>query len=352
MSELNRKIMAFLLCIALCILSLAGCNSSNKPKSAETGKENELNFTAMDTYVTIKANCGDEVLKKAQKAIEDYAAQIDCMNDSPVSKLNSGEKVECSDELIESVKNAFVYAVNTEGAYNPCCYDLKKLWNIGSDNFKVPSDSEIENALKSADYSKIAFTESDISLNGAKLDLGGIGKGTATQKAVDVLKENGVKSAILTVGGSVAVVGKKDTGAWTVAVQDPRGENGAALGSFSLYNNYISTSGDYQQYSEANGKRYCHIFGKNGYPVDNGLMSVTVVCKNGEQADALSTALFAMGEKKALKFAAENSDIDIMLVTSDKRIIVTRKMNKYFTLTNDSYKLEVFTEQATSTANE
>lgn len=352
LSQLKRKITAFLLCIALCIVSFAGCNPSNPPESAETGKEKELNFTAMDTYVTIKADCSEEILKKAQKAIEDYAAEIDCMNDSPVSKLNNGEEVAGSETLIEAVNDAIMYATITDLAYNPCYYDLKKLWNIGSDDFKVPSDADIEKALKTADCSKLSVSSDKITLGGAKLDLGGIGKGTATQKAVEVLRENGVKSAILTVGGSVAVVGKKDTGAWTVAVQDPRGENGESLGTFSLYNNYISTSGDYQQYSEVDGKRYCHIFGKNGYPVDNGLTSVTVVCKDGTQADALSTALFVMGEKKALKFASENSDVDIMLVTSDKRIIVTRKMNKYFKLTNDSYKLTVYTEQATTTVNE
>lgn len=352
LSQLKRKITSILLCISLCIVSFAGCNSTNKPKSAETGNENELSFTAMDTYVTIKANCSEEILKKAQKAIEDYAAEIDCMNDSTVSKLNNGKDVDCSDDLVETMYNALMYASITDLAYNPCYYDLKKLWNIGSDDFKVPSDDDINNALKTSDCSKISVLRNKITLNGSKLDLGGIGKGAASQKAVEVLKANGVKSAILTVGGSVAVVGKKDTGAWTIAVQNPRGENGESLGTFSLYNNYISTSGDYQQYSKANGKRYCHIFGKNGYPVDNGLMSVTVVCKDGAQADALSTALLAMGEEKALKFASENSDIDIMLVTTDKRIIVTRMMNKFFTLTNHSYKLEVYTEQATAAADE
>lgn len=348
---MNRKITSFLLCIVLCVVSFSGCDSISEPKSAETGKKNELNFTAMDTYVTIKADCSDEILKKAQKAIEDYAAEIDCMNDSPVYRLNNGEEIEGSDELIETLNNAIMYSVSTDFAYNPCYYDLKKLWNIGSDDFNAPSEDDIEKALKAADYSKICISGNKISLDGTRLDFGGIGKGTASQKAVETLRENGVKSAILTVGGSVAVVGKKDTGAWTVAVQDPRGENGDSLGTLTLYNNYISTSGDYQQYSEAGGKRYCHIFGKNGYPVDNGLTSVTVVCKDGTKADALSTALFAMGEEKALKFAAENSGVDIMLVTADKRIIVTRMMNKYFTLTNDSYTLEVYTGQATSTAD-
>lgn len=349
---MKRKITSFLLCIALCVVSLAGCNSSNPPELAETGKEKEVNFTAMDTYVTIKADCSEEILKKAQKAIEDYAAEIDCMNDSPVSQLNNGEQVACSDDLIETMNNAIMYASITDLAYNPCYYDLKKLWNIGSDDFKVPSDADIEKAMKTADCSNLSVTSKSVSFGGSKVDLGGIGKGAASQKAVDVLRENGVKSAILTVGGSVSVIGKKSTGGWKIAVQDPRGENGESLGSFLLYNHFISTSGDYQQYSEADGKRYCHIFGKNGYPVDNGLTSVTVVCKDGTQADALSTALFAMGEEKALKFAAENSDIDVMLVTSDKRIIVTHMMNKYFTLTNDSYKLEVFDEQATTTVNE
>lgn len=346
---MNRKITAFLLCIALCAVSLAGCNSSNDKKNAETGREKEVNFTAMDTYISIKANCSEDILKKTQKAIEDYADEIDCMKDSDVTKLNNGEEVICKDDLTQTLKNAIMYASITDNAYNPCFYDLKKLWNIGTDKFSVPSKTDISNALKTADYSKISISGNKVALNGVKLDFGGIGKGVAAEKAVEVLKDNGVQSAVLTVGGSVAVIGGKQTGAWTVAVQNPRGENGEALGKFELYNNYVSTSGDYQQYSEANGKRYCHIFDKSGYPVDNGLMSVTVVCKDGVRADALSTALFAMGEEKALEYVAENTSFDVMLVTSDKRIIVTPLMNKYFTLTDDSYKLEVYRAQADAT---
>ena len=129
------------------------------------------------------------------------------------------------------------------------------------------------------------------------LDLGGIAKGYAADEAVAIVKKHGIKRAIIDLGGNVIVFGeKKDKSPWRVGIQNPQKERGEYIGILpvltnSLYeaqNRSVVTSGLYQRFFEENGKHYHHIFSpSSGYPVDNGLLSVTVITSNSMDADAL-----------------------------------------------------------------
>lgn len=151
-----------------------------------------------------------------------------------------------------------------------------------------------------------------------------------------------IQGAVISVGGSILVYGDKGNGhGWNIAIQDPRGATGDVLGVIYLDGEaMISTSGDYEKYFEIDGKRYHHIFDPNtGYPADNGLISVTVVCDNGMLSDVLSTACFVMGLEDGMEYA-KTKGVEAIFVTDEKKVYVTDGLKKTFQLRADAYTLE------------
>lgn len=176
-----------------------------------------------------------------------------------------------------------------------------------------------------------------------------MGKGIACDRIKDLLDEDmiaqredtGTQGAIVSVGGSILVYGKKPDGEkWTVAIQDPRGPDGEYMGVLSLDDTtVVSTSGDYEKYFMENGKRYHHILDPHtGYPAESGLISVTVVCENGLLSDGLSTACFVLGKERGLKLLEEYG-AEGVIIDKDKKVTVTDGLQKQLTILNDSYKL-------------
>ena len=190
---------------------------------------------------------------------------------------------------------------------------------------------------------------------GQSIDLGGLTKGYAADKIVDVLREHDVPRANINLGGNVLAYGDRPDGTpWRVGIQDPArvGEQNAFAGVLALTDSFAVTSGGYQRYFEQDGKTYHHIIDPStGYPADSGLTSVTVVAGLGEgdgfsgtMCDAYSTALFIMGEEQALDFWRDRSAaaFELVLVTEDGRVVVTEGLADRFTLDEDSgYTLEV-----------
>lgn len=363
MKNIKIRIISALLCLVLslnCAL-LCSCNDGAADDNASQTKANgeivkdgdysEINFTAMNTYASIKANCSSDVLQSAADLLSSISEKLDCFNGTELKSLNENSGGKCEETSYQAIIGALNAYTSTSGAYNPCYYYLKELWKINDESAPLPSDDQIKSALNQCDIKKISLQSNILELNGVKLDLGGIAKGFAANKVVEQLKSSGATSGVVTVGGTVATFGRKNgKEKWNVAVQDPRGESGEKIGELSLYNSYISTSGDYMQYKTVDGKRYCHIFGEDGKPVSNGIMSVTVVSSNGTENDALSTALFAMGKEKALKYLNERTDVGAIIVTDDNEVTVTMGLKRKFNLTNDKYKVNYYLQLSTSTA--
>ena len=161
--------------------------------------------------------------------------------------------------------------------------------------------------------------------NGAQLDLGGIAKGYAAGRVRTILREAGVTSAIISLGGNVAAVGKKPDGsAWTVGLQDPDRPE-AYFGTVSIEDACVVTSGAYQRYFEENGVCYHHILDPHtGCPAESGLKSVSVVAQDDTLADALSTALFVMGLDAGAEFQKSSGlSFEAVFVTDDNTVWIT-----------------------------
>jgi thiamine biosynthesis lipoprotein len=172
------------------------------------------------------------------------------------------------------------------------------------------------------------------------LDLGGIAKGYAADKAAAIIREARLKRAIIDLGGNILTYGeKRDRSPWRVGVQDPLEDRGAYLGVVESGPQTIVTSGVYERNFEADGRQYHHIFSPfDGYPAASGLLSVTIIADTSIDADALSTAVFVLGYEKGMALIGSLEGIEGIFVFEDKSVRKTPGVD--FMITDGSYLLK------------
>lgn len=291
--------------------------------------------TKLFSYSDASSGCGD-----ITKLIGELEKEISWREESSaVSLLNKNSSVECNENLKDVFVKASEVSALSSGAFDITVGKLTTLWNIGEENARVPSDKEIKEALRYVDYSGVKTENGKISLKkGQFVDLGAVGKGLACDKVREYLESTDVKGAVISVGGSVLLYGNAERKKpWTVAVRDPRGESGDYMGTLTLQECCISTSGDYERILEKDGRTYHHIIDpKTGYPSDSGLISVTVVSESGFLSDALSTACFVLGEEEGKKLL-EKYDADGVFIKDDLSVSVTSGLSDKFSITSDKY---------------
>ena len=294
-------------------------------------------FFAMDTVMTINAygSKSESAVKAAQNEISRLDKLLSVQNEnSEIFKLNQSKEMTVSEDTLTLITRSKEIYTLTGGAFDISCEPLIREWGFysGLEN-KVPSQKAIENALEGVGAEHIDIENNTVTLgSNTSLDLGGIAKGYASQKAAEILKDNGVTSALMSLGGNVRAVGSKPDGeSWSVAVTDPD-DNSKSIGTLKISDKAVVTSGGYQRYFEENGQTYHHIIDtKTGYPADSGLKSVTIVSDDDALADALSTTLFVMGLEKSGKFYSENSSLfGAVFITDKGEIYVTDNLKDSF----------------------
>ena len=276
---------------------------------------------------------------------------IDCIKDhdkflsnkiesSTISMLNEGTTVTLDNFTYDALVMSKKIYKKTDGKAALTVGALSKLWDFDSGKNVVPEKEDIEKVLKTVNDDNLRFNERQTSVkNGSILDLGSIGKGFACDKAARVLNESDVENAVVAVGGSIYAKGYTAPGRKIrVGIRNPFGNENEYLGYISTDNAFISTSGNYEKVFEKDGKKYHHLLDcTTGYPVEGDLISVTVICDNGAKSDALSTACFVMGYgEKTLSLLADE-DAEAIFVFEDKSVIITKKLNSSFTLTDNSF---------------
>ena len=324
---------------------------SNKQSSIidnERDEASESEMFALDTAISLKVygSKREEVLNKLENRINELDELLSTGKDSSeVSKLNMSGKAMLSETSISLVKKSLELNKTTGGLFDISIYPLMELWGFPSKNYKVPSDKEIKENLKNVGSDKIIFNEEtgEISFKnkGMKIDFGGIGKGYITDELVKILTEEKVESAIINLGGNVFGFNKKPDGSlWNVAIRDPN-EPENYMTVVRLEDCAVITSGGYERYFEEDGKIYHHILNpKTGRPSDSDLKSVSIVSKDGTLADAFSTSLFIMGEKKAIDYwKTKGKNFDIILLTEDNRLLVSEGVSDR--IVSDRYDINV-----------
>ena len=214
---------------------------------------------------------------------------------------------------------------------------VSDLWSFTS-NPCVPDEEALNTALASSGYGKITVSGNDISYASDNLiiDFGASGKGIALDEIKAMLDGKKVKEATVSVGGSVLIYGKEEK---TVGIRDPYSNAGDHIAKITVSDVCISTSGSYERRFEENGKEYHHILDpETGYPVENNLISVTIISESGILSDCLSTACFVLGLEEGAKLAEEYG-CEAIFVTADKKIYATSEIYSSTEITDDSYTL-------------
>ncbi|MDR2110112.1 MAG: FAD:protein FMN transferase [Spirochaetaceae bacterium] len=269
--------------------------------------------------------------------------------DSDVSAVNrqAGKApVKVRPELITVLGAALCYAELSGGAFDPTVGPLVKLWAIGSEDARVPGEDEIAAALSLVNWRDIIINREEgtvfLRRPGMGIDLGAIAKGYAADEAARIIRAAGVPRAVIDLGGNIFAHGeKRDGDPWRIGIQDPLEERGASIGLLEVRNKTVVTSGVYERFLEAGGKRYHHILStRDGYPVDQGLLSVTIMADRSMDADALSTAAFALGYEEG-KALVESAGAGAIFVFDDSRLRAAGEILPMFILNSGTaYRLE------------
>ena len=297
----------------------------------------DCEFFAMDTVMTINTygSKSESAVKAAQNEINRLDKLLSVQKEnSEIFKLNQSKKMTVSEDTLTLITRSKEIYTLTDGAFDISCEPLIREWGFysGLEN-KVPSQKAIETALEGVGAEHIKIENSTVTLDdNTSLDLGGIAKGYASHKAAEILKDNGVTSALMSLGGNVRAVGSKPDGeSWSVAITDPD-DNSKSIGTRKISDKAVVPAGGYHRYFDENGQIYHHIIDtKTGYPADSGLKSVTIVSDDDALADALSTALFVMGLEKSEEFYSENSSLfGAVFITDKGEIYVTDNLKDSF----------------------
>lgn len=319
-------------------------------RGQEQSEARTKDMFAMDTYFALKAygSEAETALELCEaKVLELEAALSVTKADSDVSKYNNRESRMVGWDAYTLVEKALELCEETDGALDITLYPVQQAWGFTTDSKRVPSQEELKELLKKVDYKRlIPFAPGGcpiIGMGEQQMDLGAVAKGYTGDCLLDILKEQGVTSAMLDLGGNVQVLGSKPDGSpWKVAVRNPM-DTGAEIGVLTVADKAVITSGSYERYFEENGKRYWHILDpRTGYPADTGLVSVTVVGDTGVRCDGLSTALFVMGKEEAVEFWRNAGDFEMLLVTEDGELYITEGLQENF-VCSEGWNAEIIT---------
>lgn len=328
MNKVSRILTGVLL-ISLLIFS-AGCSTG----SLFAPKQYKETLFLMDTIIEITAygpdsEVGTQAAFAEFKRINALTNRFD--ETSQVAKINQAagkEKVQVDPEVIAMLKLARNRSEQLDGAFDVTIGALTELWGIGHKGDFVPSDAEIQARLPLVNFRLLEIDDqaNTVFLPKAdmRIDLGAVGKGYATRKAIEALKAHGVKSALVNAGGDVRIIGKRPDGQpWRIGVQDPRNSEGIAAKLALNDWDVLETSGDYQRFFIKDGVRYSHILDpRTGYQ-PREVASITIVANSENYVDILSTAMLVLGVEKGQELLRQYPGTEAIFITTDGKKVIT-----------------------------
>lgn len=321
MKQIKRRIGALALVIALLfstVWSLVGC-------AHETSKTNK-SFFALDTYinVTVYGNNAETLCSGLKDLICEYDKKLSYSDEnSSVYELNKHKTMQCDSDISQLFYKANEMSELTDGYFDITVFPAVKAWGFIDKNYRVPAKNELVKLVQRINYKNVSVNGNTVSIpKNCEVDLGGCAKGYICDKCTEYLSKNNAECAVIDLGGNICTYGKKQNGEkFNIAIESP--EKDGYLAYLSLDAANAVTSGGYQRnFTDTDGTVYCHIIDPfTASPVQSNIKSVTVISVNGVEADCLSTALFAMGSEKAIKFVNDHSDKFGAVLLNDKNEI-------------------------------
>lgn len=355
LTKLNNKILKALALLGL--LLFCACNKQATLVHIEgrtMGTQYNVKFFTSNGELGDKEKAKeeiDEVLKKVNKEMSTY------LKDSEISYFNQTDRLgwlKISKDFFNVTVYALKLAEETEGAFDPTIGPLVNLWGFGpGGERKVPEQVQIEEALKRVGYDKISLNSEKFEIKkkvpGVYLDLSALAKGFGVDKVADFIESKGIANYMVEIGGEVRTKGQKgDKSSWKIAIEAPhptsQGESYQRI--LNLNSLSLATSGNYRNFFMENGKKYSHtINSKTGNPVAHSLASVSVADSGScMKADALATALMAMGQTKGFEYAERNNIAAYFVYREDGQ-----EDQKFVTRETTLFK-QLFTQKSVSAA--
>jgi len=295
-------------------LYMTGCSEKNKffIRTAEK----------IGTFVQVTVITADE--NQAEAAFKDVFKEFDRVNnlmsahrdDSELAKVNraSGIKpVRVSPSLVDILEKSAEYSRKTGGAFDVTIGPVLRLWGFYRNKGYLPSDKELQEAVSRVGWQNLAIDKKSSTVfltgRGMALDLGAIAKGYAVDRAAEALKELGIKNAMINAGGNLYAIGDKDGTGWNIGIRHP--EKDDIFATLHITNTAVATSGCYERFFDLSGKRFCHIIDAHtGRPIDNGILSVTIIAPTATDADAMSTSVMLLGPDDGFSLLEKTSGFE------------------------------------------
>ena len=323
-NNIIKKLSAVLTASALLLTGCSGAKSS-------TQTDQDLTYTDMlfDTVIKIQIldPADESILDGLKKLSKKYDTMFSTTNtDSELYKLNhaNAQPFTVSSETANLIQEGIHYSELSGGAFDLTIEPVSALWDFKADKPTVPSSDAIAQAVSHVDYTKVDIQDNTVTLEDpeAGIDLGAIAKGYIADQVKTYLKKQGIKHAIINLGGNVDVIGTKPDGSkYNIGIQKPFDESGEAITSVQLKDQTVVTSGIYERYFKKNGKLYHHILDpRTGYPCENNLYSVSIITDSSTKADALSTTCFLLGYEKGMELIQSMDGVEAIFITDDEKV--------------------------------
>ena len=265
---------------------------------------------------SLAMQCSDKIFAEMHRL---DAMMSPYKSDSEISYINNNAAiaaVEVSDDIAEVIGQSLYFSGVSNGAFDITFasigyrYDYRKQLK--------PSDQLIEQSLPSIDYRHIDLNKNRLSFDdsGVRIDLGGIAKGYAVDRAIEITRQCGIREALISAGGDTKILGRKQGKPWIIGIAHPRKKNELAL-VLPLSDTALSTSGDYERFFIRNGQRIHHIINPATGKSATATWSATVTGPDAIATDALSTTIFVLGAKKGIALIETLENIDAVIIDSE-----------------------------------
>lgn len=303
-------------------------------------KEATADFFAMNTYASVRIKGADS--DECAALAEEIAQSLDTgilsrtAENSEVFLLNKNGGGALSEKMQGYISALLEVCEKSGGAFDFTLGAVSGLWDFGGTP-SIPESAALADALSHSGYEKLTLSENSLTYGDtAVIDFGAAGKGIALDEIRAAFAEKSIKEAVVSVGGSVLLMGEKQ---FTVGIRNPDGNAGSYIAKLHIPAGCVSTSGSYEQQFEENGEKYHHILDpETGYPAESGLLSVTIISESGLLSDALSTACFVLGREKGAALAKEYGCTAIF-ITENREVFVENGSKEIIEITDGAYTL-------------
>lgn len=303
-------------------------------KKVTPNNKYEKTFFALGTINTIVAvgvDCEEALHAAGERVFEIDDRMSAFKENSDIMQINrsAGYKAqEINLDTFKLLKRALDFSKASKGAFDITIRPLTALWGFGTKQNYIPEAEEIEKVLPLINYGDVELNDKKciafLRNKGQAIDLGGIAKGYAADEVKQILLQHNTKNALINLGGNIIAMGHNPSGSpWRIGIQNPLASRGQYIGTVSVKNQTVVTSGSNEQFFMKDGVRYHHIIDpRTGYPTKHELLSVTVLCDCSMDADALTTAIFVLGVHEALPLL-KSIHAEAIFVMQNKDIFIT-----------------------------